>query len=171
MPGIQTILDLRMVFGIALIYDANQAPNQPFEAEVKLNPGGKSAIHIHPEQEEFYKVREGELEILLNGKWKKLVQGEELLINKGAVHAFRNEGTQKVVVINKHIPGLRTREYFETMQKLILQRKITGTTGFKNSIYLSLHAMKFRDVVVLVRTRKVLVQVAAFAGKILGYKI
>jgi mannose-6-phosphate isomerase-like protein (cupin superfamily) len=170
-PGLQTILDLRKVFGVTLIYDANQAAAEPFDAEMKFIPGAKSALHTHPQQEEHYKIIVGELEIFLDDKWIKLGAGEELLIPKGAKHSFRNKGTQKAVVINKHIPGLRTQEFFETTQRLILEGKINGMTGFKNSIYHSLLVMKFSDMIVLNKPSMALIKLGAFVGKILRYKV
>ena len=73
--------------------------------------------------------------------------------------------------MNKHIPGLRTEEYFETMQRLINDGKITGTTGFRNSIYLSLHTVKYAEVLKLYQPPNVLLKAAAIIGRVFGYKI
>jgi hypothetical protein len=166
-----TILDLKKVLGVTLYYDASQTPAQPFEMEMEVEPGGNPGLHVHPQQDEFYHVKEGELEVYLNGKWDTLGPGEEVLIPRGAQHSFRNTGIQKAVAHNKHIPGLRIQEYFEKMNKLINEGKVTGMNGFKNSIYLSLLVLKYPDIIKLSKPPGALIKAAAFTGKILGFKI
>jgi len=165
------ILDLKKVLGVTLYYDASQTPTQPFEMEMEVEPGGKSGMHVHPQQDEFFHVSEGELQVYLNGKWESLGSGGEVLIPTAAQHGFRNTGIQKVVAHNKHIPGLRIREYFETMHKLIKEGKVTGMAGFKNSIYLSLLVLKYPDIIKLSKPPDAFIKAAAFMGKILGFKI
>lgn len=166
-----TSLDLRKVFGVMMTYDTNQAPSEPFEMEAKFEPGAKSGIHIHPEQDEYYKITEGEMEVYLNGSWNKLGVGGEVCIPKGAQHAFRNLGNKPALAINKHNPGLRTQDYFETMDRLIKNGKITGMTGLRNGIYLSLHAVKFADMVILRQPPDAFIKMTAIIGRLCGYKI
>jgi quercetin dioxygenase-like cupin family protein len=165
------VLDLRKVFGVTLSFESEQNPSEPFEMEMQLEPNGKSGIHAHPHQQEFYDVKEGELEVYLNGTWNTVKAGQQVLIPQTSKHAFRNSGTKNVITRNKHIPGLRTKEYFETMQILINNGKITGTTGFRNSIYLSLHTVKYAEVLKLYQPPNVLLKAAAIIGRVFGYKI
>jgi len=165
------VLDLRKVFGVILSFESKQNPSEPFEMEMQLEPKGKSSLHTHPHQQEIYDVKEGELEVYLNDRWNTIKAGQQVLIPQANKHAFRNTGTQKAVTLNKHIPGLRTQEYFETLQRLIDERKVTGITGFRNGIYLSLHTVKYADVVKLYQPPDALIKAAAIVGKIFGYKI
>jgi|SRR5678810_595756 quercetin dioxygenase-like cupin family protein len=164
-------LDLRKVFGVMISFEPGQNPSEPFEVEMQLEPKGKSALHSHPRQQEIYEVKEGELELYLNDRWNTVKAGEQVLIPQASKHAFRNTRTQKVVALNKHIPGLRTEEYFETLQRLISEGKITGITGFRNSIYLSLHSVKYTDVLRVYQPPNALIKVGAIIGEIFGYKI
>jgi len=164
-------LDLTKVFGVILSFESGQNPSEPFEMEMQLVPGGKSALHAHPRQQESYVVKEGELEIYLNDRWSTVKPAQQVLIAQATKHAFRNAGTKDVIALNKHVPGLRTEDYFETMQRLIDEGKITGTTGFRNSIYLSLHTIKYADVLKLYQPPNVLIKAAAFIGRVFGYKI
>ncbi|MDX1941949.1 MAG: cupin domain-containing protein [Saprospiraceae bacterium] len=166
-----TTLDLRKVFGVMMTYNANQKQAEPFEMEATFEPGAKSGIHIHPEQDEHYKVTGGEMEVYLNGSWHKLVIGGEVHIPKGAEHAFRNLGDKPAMAINVHNPGLRTQDYFETMDRLIKNGKITGMTGLRNGIYLSLHSVKFADVVILRQPPDAFIRLTALIGRLCGYKI
>ena len=163
--------DLRKVFGVILSYESEQNPSGPFEMEMLVEPGAMSAIHIHPQQEETYEVLEGELEINLNGSCRKAKAGDQVFIPPASKHAFKNSATQKARAINRHIPGLRTREYFETLETLIKDGKVTGTSGFRNSIYLSLHTLKYADVLKLLQPPEALLKAAAIMGKLLQYKI
>ena len=164
-------LDLRKVFGVILSFESEQNTSEPFEVEMQVVPGGRSSLHGHPRQQELYEVKEGELEIYLDGRWNTIKAGQQVLIPQESKHAFRNSGTKSVIAFNKHVPGLRIKEYFETMQRLINERKITGTTGLRNSIYLSLHTLKYADVLKLYQPPNVLIKVAAMIGRIFGYKI
>ena len=164
-------LDLRKVFGVIMSFELGQNPFEPFEAEMQLEPKGKSALHSHHRQQETYDVKEGELEIYLNDRWITVKAGQQVLIPQASKHAFRNTKTQKVVARNKHIPGLRAEEYFETLQRLINEGKITGITGFRNSIYLSLHSVKYAEVLRVYQPPNALIKVGAIIGEIFGYKI
>ncbi len=164
-------LDLRKVFNVILSFESGQNPSEPFEMEMQLVPEGRSALHAHPRQQESYDIKEGELEVYLNGRWITVKAGQQVLIPQASKHAFRNSGTKNAIALNKHIPGLRTEEYFETMQRLINERKITGMTGFRNSIYLSLHTVKYADVLKLYQPPNALIKAAAIIGRVLGYKI
>src|SRR5918993_123139 len=133
-------LDLRKVFGMIVSYDDGQqlvSPGRSFNVVTELFPGGQSAIHIHPQQEETYEVKEGEIEVYLDGTWRTLKAGERIIIPKGTIHAFRNMGKQKVIAFNSHNPGLRFGEMLEVIQQYINEGKITSTKGFKNLAYMS----------------------------------
>jgi len=142
-------LDLRKVFGMIISYDENQqpdSPDKPFEVVTELYPGGKSALHIHPNQDETYEVKEGEMQLFIDGGWRTLQANQYLTVSKGTVHAFRNTGTQKAVAVNRHSPGLRFGQMLEETQDLINERKLTGATGVKNIIYICLQMMKYDEV-------------------------
>ncbi len=166
-----TTLDLRKVFGVVMTYNTNQMPSEPFIMEATFDPGAKSGIHIHPEQDEHYKINGGEMEVYLNGSWTKLGAGEEIYIPKGVQHAFRNFGDKPALTTNTHKPGLRTQDYFETLDRLIKNEKITGMTGLRNGIYLSLHSVKFADVVILRQPPDAFIKLTAMIGRLCGYKI
>src|SRR5687768_16675269 len=125
-------LDLRKVFGMIVTYNTEQelvSLKKPFEVIAKLYPGGESAIHVHPQQDEIYEVQEGEMQVYIDGSWKVLKAGERINIPKGTIHAFRNAGKYKVVAFNSHNPGLRFGEMLETIQRHINEGKITSTKG------------------------------------------
>jgi XRE family transcriptional regulator, regulator of sulfur utilization len=72
-----------------------------------LNPGLAShAPHKHP-NEELVIIREGTVEALVNGEWKKVGPGSVIFNASNELHALRNVGTSPATyhVINWRSPG------------------------------------------------------------------
>ena len=72
-----------------------------------LNPGLQShPPHKHP-NEELVIVREGTVEVLSNGEWKKVGPGSVIFNASNQLHALKNVGTTPAVyhVINWKSPG------------------------------------------------------------------
>ena len=73
-----------------------------------LNPGAQShPPHKHP-NEELVIVREGTVEVLMNGEWKRVGPGSVIFNASNQLHAIRNVGTGPATyhVINWQSPGL-----------------------------------------------------------------
>ena len=166
-------LDLRKVFGMIVTYDQSQqlvSPQMSFDVVTDLYPGGTSAIHIHPQQEEIYEVTEGEIEVYLEKRWRTLKAGERVTIPKGTIHAFRNFGNQKATAFNSHNPGLRFGEMLETIQEHINEGKITSTKGFRNLAYMSSIMVNYKDVMITIQPPSFVITLMANLGKLFGYK-
>ncbi|MDB5261056.1 MAG: Cupin domain protein [Adhaeribacter sp.] len=160
-------LDLRKVFGMIVSFDKEQPvvlPDKAFAVLTEFYPGGESAVHLHPNQEETYAVREEEMQVLLNGNWQTLRNGETVIILKGAVHAFRNTSGQKVIALNTHNPGLRFGEMLQTINQHLEAGKITSTKGLKNLFYMAGIMVKYNDVMVTVKPPNVLIKFMAVYG-------
>jgi len=72
-----------------------------------LNPGLSShAPHKHP-NEELIIIREGNVEVLSNGEWKKVGPGSVVFNASNQMHALKNTGTTPAVyhVINWKSPA------------------------------------------------------------------
>ena len=72
-----------------------------------LNPGAQShPPHKHP-NEELVIVREGTVEVLVNGEWKRVGPGSVIFNASNQLHALRNVGTGPATyhVINWQSPG------------------------------------------------------------------
>ena len=166
-------LDLRKVFGMIVIYDENQqlvSPEMSFDVITELYPGGESTIHIHPQQEEIYEVKSGEMQVYLDNAWRNLKAGERITIPKGTVHAFRNKSMQKAIAFNSHKPGLRFGEMLETIQKYINDGKITSTRGFKNLAYLSSIMVEYSDVMKTIKPPSTVIRLMSKLGRVFGFK-
>lgn len=74
-----------------------------------LNPGQTShAPHQHP-NEELLIVKEGTVEALVNGEWKKLGVGSVIFQASNQLHGIRNVGTGPATyhVVNWSSPGMK----------------------------------------------------------------
>jgi quercetin dioxygenase-like cupin family protein len=84
------------------------APLDELECHVTtLNPGLQShAPHKHP-NEELIIIREGNVEVLSNGEWKKVGPGSVVFNGSNEMHALKNTGTTPAVyhVINWKSPS------------------------------------------------------------------
>ena len=74
-----------------------------------LNPGQTShAPHKHP-NEELVIVREGTVEVLVQGEWKRLGPGSGIFNASNELHGLRNVGTTPTTyhVVNWTSPGMK----------------------------------------------------------------
>lgn len=146
------------------------APERSFEVVTELFPGGVSAVHVHPRQDEIYEVKEGVMQVYVANAWRTVKEGERVLIPKGTIHAFRNTGRQKVIAFNSHSPGLRFGEMLEVIHQHLNEGKINGTTGFKNLAYMSSIMVEYSDVMKTIKPPAALIKWMARLGHVLGYK-
>lgn len=167
-------INLKQVLGVVAEYKNDQklvSPDKPFEVKAEFHPGAASNIHIHPFQDEYYKVHQGEIELYLDGKWKTLKAGEEAFIPKNAVHGFRNTSLHLAYLTNIHTPGLNFGESLVAMESLIKEGKIDGMKGFKNLAYLSQHSLRYAETIQSVKPSMFILKLMAKLGALLGYKI
>jgi mannose-6-phosphate isomerase-like protein (cupin superfamily) len=174
MAAVRRQIDTTAVLGVKVtcLEDASGASHDtPITVEMELSPGAESIIHRHPHQDERYEVIHGKIDLFVDGEWRQLTSGQTLTIPKGAAHAFRNSGGQLAKALNTHTPRLRFEEYLLVMEKLIRQGKITGVKGLKNTLYLSLHGVKYQEEVVAVRPPMWLISMGAAFARICGLRL
>lgn len=62
-----------------------------FAFETNSAPGQFVPVHVHPNQEEFILVQEGELDLKLDGKWMKAKAGDLVRMPRGIPHGYFNK--------------------------------------------------------------------------------
>lgn len=166
------ILDLRSIFGVNATVTTSSADTDGafVEMDVMAEPGSKTVIHYHPEQEETYQVLEGTLEVLHDGEWHAVASGESLMVPQGAVHAFRNASEVPVRFLNVHRPALGFQAYLETLDRLSRAGKIKGTKDVRSLIYISMSAKEHQPDVP-VKPPLWVIGGLAFIGRRLGYTL
>lgn len=168
----EKVLDLRSVFGLkATVTTPSTVIDSAYvEMDVTAEPGCKTLIHYHPEQEESYRVLAGTLEVFRDGKWGAVTAGDSLTIPQGAVHGFRNTGDGPVRFINVHRPALGFQAHLETLDGLVRAGKIRGTKDPRSLIYMSMSGIEHRPDVPVKPPQWVL-RGLAFIGRRLGFRL
>jgi mannose-6-phosphate isomerase-like protein (cupin superfamily) len=73
--------------------------------EVSVTPGIPGPPpHYHLDAPELFHVIEGRIEVFYNGEWKKVDQGESLMIPVNAIHTFRNPDPQPARFVTTWAP-------------------------------------------------------------------
>lgn len=166
------LLDLRTVFGLqaTVTQPAADTGGAYVEMDVTAEPGCRTTIHYHPEQEETYQVVEGALEVFHDATWQTVSTGQSLTIPPKAVHGFRNTSDAPVRFLNVHRPALAFQEHLETLAWLARTGKIKGTRDPRSLIYMSMSATRYQPDVT-VKPPQRLVRSLAFIGQRLGFKL
>ncbi len=87
--------------------------------EARYGPGGKPPPkHLHPNQDELFRMLEGTLRFRLAGVDRDLEAGEELDVPKGVAHQVWNPHDEPARVTWTTAPGLRTEQWFRAIDAL-----------------------------------------------------
>lgn len=74
--------------------------------------------HLHPHQQEEYRVIDGELTIEMDGDEQVLGAGESIVVPPGTPHTFHNAGTRPVRFTSEHTPALNWERFITTLYDL-----------------------------------------------------
>jgi quercetin dioxygenase-like cupin family protein len=75
--------------------------------------------HLHPHQEETFRVESGRLEFELEDDTRTIAPGETLVLPAGTAHRARNPSSDtEAVVLWQTRPALRSGEFFATAYRL-----------------------------------------------------
>lgn len=166
------MMDLRSIFGVRaqVTTSAESTGGALVETDCTAEPGSATMAHLHPDQEETFRVIEGALEVLDNGRWKPLMAGESHRVPKGAVHAWRNAAEVPARFINVHRPALGFEEHMAMLDRLVKDGKVRGTSDPRSLIYLSMSAARYQPGVT-VRPPQWVVRATAALGRLLGFRL
>lgn len=165
----QPNVDLMTAFNsqIMLINDAIDAEN----GMVLIKAGADGPpIHMHPEQEEYFTVISGELEVYKNDRWITLKQGDNVFVPKKTPHTYRSRHPEDCVFEYKLTPVRNFSKMMRSFESLQNKGKLRGT-DLKSIIYLSMNFRKYRNEVVSVSPPAFVISTMAFFGKVMGYRL
>lgn len=140
--------------------------------EFTLPPGSVAPPpHVHPTLEEEFEVREGELDLMVEGDWRTLGVGEVASVSQGTLHTFRNGCGRTIRVRNVHRPAVRFEDYIEHIYRLMEARRIRGARDPRVPVYLSMLMLEYPDTILPGRARE-RIGIAALAGlgRLLGLR-
>ncbi|MCJ8209297.1 cupin domain-containing protein [Mucilaginibacter sp. RS28] len=101
--------------------------------------------HYHPHQTEDFTVISGELTVRINGRIRKLKEGERMHIPMNQEHALWNSSENKTIVSWIVQPALNTEHLLETITGLAADGK-TKASGIPNIWQFALTARHFSEV-------------------------
>lgn len=73
------------------VYFPKAVSDDAFAFETNSDPGQFVPVHIHPNQDEFILVQEGELDLKLDGQWSKAKAGDLVRMPRGVPHGYFNK--------------------------------------------------------------------------------
>jgi mannose-6-phosphate isomerase-like protein (cupin superfamily) len=95
------------------------ATPEALEVEAEYGPNGSPPPkHLHPAQDERFRVLEGALRVRVDGVERELGSGEAIEIPRGAVHQMWNPGSAQTRVIWETRPAGRTEQWFRELGAL-----------------------------------------------------
>lgn len=157
------------------IYEVTEGANESADGSVGMNfviPRGAVAPppHRHPTQTESFRVVDGPFEVMVDGEWSTLQNGETASVPPGVVHTFRNRTGSTLVVHSTHSPAGRFEEFIEHVSKLLPARGVTGGRDLRIPIYLSMVLLEYPDTIRPGRDRERLaINAAAGIGRLLRF--
>lgn len=89
-----------------------------FAFEANSAPGQHVPVHIHPSQDEFILVHEGELDLKLDGVWSKAGPGDLVRMPRGLPHGYFNKSDKPVRALFWVSPAGRLKDLFVALDGL-----------------------------------------------------
>ena len=89
-----------------------------FAFETNSEPGQFVPVHIHPDQDEFILVQEGQLELKLAGTWQTAKAGDLVRMPRGVPHGYFNKSDQPVRALFWVSPAGRLEALFEALHDM-----------------------------------------------------
>lgn len=89
-----------------------------FAFETNSEPGQHVPVHIHPTQDEFILVQEGELDLKLDGVWSKARAGDLVRMPKGVPHGYFNKSDKPARALFWVSPAGKLKELFEELHDM-----------------------------------------------------
>ena len=89
-----------------------------FAFETNSDPGQFVPVHIHPTQDEFILVQEGQLELKLDGKWTTAKAGDLVRMPRGVPHGYFNKSDNPARALFWVSPAGKLPDLFRTLHDM-----------------------------------------------------
>ncbi|CAN7233798.1 cupin domain-containing protein [Aminobacter aminovorans] len=100
------------------VYFPKAVCESTFAFETNSEPGQFVPVHIHPNQEEFILVQEGELDLKLDGEWVKAKAGDLVRMPRGIPHGYFNKSDKPTKALFWVSPAGMLEELFNKLDNL-----------------------------------------------------
>ena len=155
---------------------AQETNGELLQIELRVRPHGfVAAAHVHPRQEEYFKVISGTITFMVNGVESQAGAGQAVTVPAGAPHAWWNASDDEGRVIVEFRPALKTEELFETFFGLAQDGRVSPQSGLPNLLWITAMSREYRDEVYLTKPprwmQKVLFGLLGPVAQLLGYRV
>lgn len=128
-------------------------------------------IHLHPQQEEIFKVLQGKLEVYRKDQWHSLEAGDELVIPKNTPHSFRSRDAapsyfEYIVTPKGNFTGM-----LQTFEALMLADKIRSNSDLRSLLYMAMIFKKHEQEIVSVTPPQFIMTGLSAIGKLIGFRL
>lgn len=129
--------------------------------------------HIHPYQENRFRIIKGDLCFRINGKEQMAHAGESISIPKNVPHHFWNPGKDEAHYIQEFYPALRIDRLFETFFALARDGKLNAKGSpniLRAAVIMLAHEKEIRLAKPAWSIQKLFFSLMAAVGKLAGFK-
>jgi quercetin dioxygenase-like cupin family protein len=103
-----------------------------------------AAAHVHPLQQEDFRVERGEIALRYAGVEERLTAGAKRTLPAGTPHSWWQVGPGEAHVVVRLTPSLRSEDFFETFCGLAREGKANRKGLPRNPLQLAVLAHEFR---------------------------
>ncbi len=94
-------VDLMKVFNSQIMFINDVDNSENGQILIKAGADGPP-IHTHPEQEEYFKIIKGQLQVYHANKWVTVHEGEEIFTPKNMAHSYRSRDTEDCLFVSSY---------------------------------------------------------------------
>ncbi|MBD0338969.1 MAG: cupin domain-containing protein [Thermoleophilia bacterium] len=117
--------------------------------DFSLRVGGSVPLaHVHPLQEERFRVLAGRARVRLGGRTVVARPGDEVVVPPGTVHRLWNDGEEELQAVIEFRPALRLEQFFEQLWGLARDGRL-DKRGLPSPLQLAVMAPEYLDEVAL----------------------
>ncbi|WP_105405354.1 MULTISPECIES: cupin domain-containing protein [unclassified Neorhizobium] len=100
------------------VYFPKAVCDDTFAFETNSLPGQFVPVHVHPTQDEFILVQEGELDLKLDGQWVKAKAGDLVRMPRGIPHGYFNKSDKPCRALFWVSPARKLQQLFEELHEM-----------------------------------------------------
>jgi len=100
------------------LYFPKAVCDSTFAFETNSMPGQFVPVHVHPSQDEFILVQEGELDLKLDGKWFKAKTGDLVRMPRGIPHGYFNKSDKPARALFWVSPARMLEKLFDNLHNV-----------------------------------------------------
>jgi quercetin dioxygenase-like cupin family protein len=118
------------------VYFPKASCESTFAFETNSDPGQFVPVHIHPTQDEFILVQEGELSLKLDGEWTMAKAGDLVRMPRGIPHGYFNKSDKPARALFWVSPAGKLEDLFNALDKLTDVPEVIRLSGLHDVEFL-----------------------------------